>query len=162
MVDIGQFAGHLKVEVYLMELELCKDFNFSNTVKQKFSRKAKLGESLINVDCWMCSFQSSILFISIRCIVTCRRIILTFLHWYLVLTTFSHSLASLHATARSIFEVSKDVETQLWTYISEGSYNLIKDSETTLQDEMIFPSSVVILDIKGPDGNFASKEHLKR
>lgn len=43
MVDIGQFAGHLKVEVYLMEVELCKDFNLNKTVKQRFSRKEKTG-----------------------------------------------------------------------------------------------------------------------
>lgn len=44
---MGQFSGHLKVEVYLMEIELCKDFELDKTVKQKFSRKELTGDSLL-------------------------------------------------------------------------------------------------------------------
>lgn len=112
VVDVGQFAGHLKVEVYLMEIELCKDFNLSSTIKQRFSRKEKT--------------------------------------------------ATLHAAARKLFDIPSNVQTQLWTCISESSYNLIKDAQSTLQDEMIFPSCVVVLDTQGSDGNYASKEVMKR
>ncbi|XP_052129937.1 ubiquitin carboxyl-terminal hydrolase 15 [Frankliniella occidentalis] len=112
VVDVGQFAGHLKVEVYLMEIELCKDFNLNKTISHRFSRKEKT--------------------------------------------------STLHSVARTVFEIPSNVTSQLWTCISETSYNLIKDSDSTLQDEMIFPSCVVILDTQQPDGNFASKEHMKK
>lgn len=70
--------------------------------------------------------------------------------------------ATLHATARKLFEIPSNVKSQLWTCMSEGSYNLMKDSESTLQDEMIYIGCIIILDTQGPDGTFSSKHHIKK
>lgn len=68
---MGQFSGHLKVEVYLMEIELCKDFELDKTVKQKFSRKELTGDSLLfffNVCLWTACNIWGILFILLPCL----------------------------------------------------------------------------------------------
>ncbi|XP_034252607.1 ubiquitin carboxyl-terminal hydrolase 15-like [Thrips palmi] len=112
VVNVGEFQAHLKVEVYLVNIELCKDFELDKTVKMYFSKKDPAGK--------------------------------------------------VHDAARKHFEIPDTIKSQLWTCFSNNAYNLVKNLEKTLQEELICPNCVVILDTQGPDGVYSSKEHMKR
>ncbi|PNF33355.1 Ubiquitin carboxyl-terminal hydrolase 15 [Cryptotermes secundus] len=43
VVENGVFVKHCKVEVYLLELRLCKDFNLENEIRHKFSKIDTVG-----------------------------------------------------------------------------------------------------------------------
>jgi hypothetical protein len=44
VVENGVFVKHCKVEVYLLELRLCKDFNLENEIRHKFSKSDTIGK----------------------------------------------------------------------------------------------------------------------
>uniref|UniRef100_A0A7N6B6Z1 Ubiquitin carboxyl-terminal hydrolase n=1 Tax=Anabas testudineus TaxID=64144 RepID=A0A7N6B6Z1_ANATE len=57
VVEHGMFVKHCKVEVYLLELNLCENDNMDNVVTRHFSKADTIGENLYY--CSICSICSS-------------------------------------------------------------------------------------------------------
>lgn len=128
VVEHGMFVKHCKVEVYLLELNLCENENMDNVVTRHFSKADTIGELLSWVSLWI----QPDMYVST--------------HWsvYGVMSHLPFFFLSdiIETEMRTLFHIPSEKETRLWNKYMSNTYEQLNKPDSTVQDAGLFQGQV--------------------
>lgn len=113
------FVKHCKVEVYLLELNLCENDNMDNVVTRHFSKADTIGEV-----------------ITILTLATGKQRLPSL---FIMLFMFSDTIEK---EMRTLFEIPSEKETRLWNKYMSNTYEQLNKPDSTVQDAGLFQGQV--------------------
>lgn len=116
---------HCKVEVYLLELNLCENDNMEKVVTRHFSKADTIGIRFISL-----SENISSIFMT------------DYIHFFNYYLLFFSPLDTIEKEMRSLFDIPSEKETRLWNKYMSNTYEQLNKLDSTVQDAGLFQGQV--------------------
>lgn len=125
------FVKHCKVEVYLLELNLCENDNMDNVVTRHFSKADTIGEDSVDQQL-PTHWETSVHFRSLN-MFCAGKMIKKFLQ--MIPDTIEKEM-------RTLFNIPSEKETRLWNKYMSNTYEQLNKPDSTVQDAGLFQGQV--------------------
>lgn len=124
VVEHGMFVKHCKVEVYLLELNLCENDNMDNVVTRHFSKADTIGETLKPTG----EAQEGH---------TAASQVHPLILWRPLFAD------TIEKEMRRLFDIPAERETRLWNKYMSNTYEQLNKPDSTVQDAGLFQGQVL-------------------
>lgn len=131
VVEHGMFVKHCKVEVYLLELNLCENDDMDNVVTRHFSKADTIGEKLMD-SARLWNRQEKFLRFTIMPIYR---------------SSCPLFADTIEKEMRRLFDIPAERETRLWNKYMSNTYEQLNKPDSTVQDAGLFQGQVRHIDI---------------
>ncbi|KAJ0068488.1 hypothetical protein NL108_008436, partial [Boleophthalmus pectinirostris] len=132
VVEHGMFVKHCKVEVYLLELNLCENDNMENVVTRHFSKADTIGMDCL-MDCLFGTVNEGSCFLNVTSML------------------FTDTIEK---EMRTLFNIPSEKETRLWNKYMSNTYEQLNKPDSTVQDAGLFQGQVLVIERMNEDGTW--------